>query len=105
MHNYCGKILNHQPLPQKVYGYNSYNGRRGEIHEILLKYAQKLGADVRFDQNVTEYWEDVGQGKAGVIVDGQKIEGDVVVGADGARSRARELVLVCYTIMLAPHYM
>ena len=95
MHNFCGKVINVQPLPQYLYGANSYNGRRGEIHEILLKYARKLGADIRFGQEVTEYWEDPERSKAGVVVGGQRIEGDVVVGADGARSRARELVLVC----------
>ncbi|KAH8113467.1 monooxygenase [Phellopilus nigrolimitatus] len=93
MHNYTGELLTAQPLPQKLYGSNSYNGRRGEIHDVLLRYAKKLGVDVRFEQNVEGYWEDEKGGRAGVVVNGKKIDGDVVVGADGARSRARELVL------------
>ena len=95
MHNYCGKVINKQLLPQKLYGSNQYNGRRGEIHQILLKYARKIGADIRFSQDVTAYWEDMEKGKAGVVANGQRIEGDLVVAADGARSLARKLVLVC----------
>ena len=94
MHNYDGKVLGHQPLPQKLYGANSYNGRRGEFRDILLKYAEKIGVDIRFNQNVTEYWECGAEGKVGVIVNGERLAADVVVGADGVRSRARELVLV-----------
>lgn len=94
MHDHTGQLLNVQPLPQKLFGSNSYNGRRGEIHNILLNYARKIGVDVRFGQDVEEYYEDSDRERAGVIVDGRQIEGDVVVGADGVRSRARELVLV-----------
>lgn len=101
MHNFCGKLLTTQALPQKIYGSNSYNGRRGEIHDVLLKYAQKIGVDIRFKQNVTEYWEDEKAGKAGVIVNGEKFVADIVVGADGVRSRARELVLVRIQIYLS----
>ncbi|THH07687.1 hypothetical protein EW145_g3206 [Phellinidium pouzarii] len=93
MHNFDGELLATQPLPQRLYGSNSYNGRRGEIHDVLLQYAKKLGADVRFNQNVETYWEDAERGRAGVIVNGERMEADVVVGADGARSRAREIVL------------
>lgn len=100
MHNHEGVLINAQPLPQKLYGYNSYNGRRGEIHEILLSYAKKIGVDVRFSQIVEDYWESASSGRAGVIVNGERLEADVVVGADGARSRAREIVLV--RIVLIP---
>ena len=94
MHDHKGNLINVQPLPQKLYGFNSYNGRRGEIHDILMNYAKKLGVDIRFDQNVESYWECSKSGRAGVIVNGSKIEGDVVVGADGARSFARKMALV-----------
>lgn len=94
LHAHSGEIINVQPLPQKLFGFNSYNGRRGEIHEILLGYAKETGVDIRFGQSVEDYWEDDEKGKAGVIVNGEKIEGDIIVGADGVRSRAREIVLV-----------
>lgn len=102
MHNHEGVLINAQPLPQKLYGYNSYNGRRGEIHEILMSYAKKIGVDVRFSQIVEDYWESASSGRAGVIVNGERLEADIVVGADGARSRAREIVLVRIILMPFP---
>lgn len=94
MHNFNGKVLAEQELPQKLFGANSYNGRRGDIHAVLLKHAQEIGVDVRVQQDVTDYWEDVNIGKAGVVVNGERLTADLVVGADGVRSRAREIVLV-----------
>ena len=87
-----GNALGVQPLPQKAFGSNFYNGRRGEIHEILLQYAKEMGVDVRFGHDVREYWEE--DGRAGVVVGGKRLEADVVVVADGLRSKARESVLV-----------
>lgn len=94
MHNFSGELLAEQPLPQKLCGSNSYNGRRGQIHDVLLRYAKRIGVDLRFGQRVTDYWEDVEYGRAGVIVEGERITADIVVGADGVRSCARERVLV-----------
>ena len=94
MHNFSGELLAEQPLPQKLCGSNSYNGRRGEIHDVLLRYARRIGVDLRFGKRVTDYWEDVEYGRAGVVVEGERIAADIVVGADGVRSHARERVLV-----------
>ena len=94
-------MLNVQHLPQKLFGINSYNGRRGEIHEVLLEHAERLGVHVRFGCKVVRYWEDEVKGKAGVVMEdacrgGEEVnlEADVVVGADGVRSSARITVLV-----------
>lgn len=40
--------------------------------------------------------EEGGRGRAGVAVNGERIEADVVVGADGVKSAARKLVLVSF---------
>jgi len=93
IYSYTGKLLSTQDLPQKVFGSNSYNGRRGEIHAILLEHAQRLGAEIKFGVEVADYWEDAVNQRAGVIVEGGRIEGDVVVGADGVGGRARQYVL------------
>lgn len=68
-----------------------YNGHRGEIHKIIFDYAINQGVDIRLGQKVTEYFED--DSGAGVISNGERIAGDVVLGADGVRSKARQLVL------------
>ncbi|KAI0311473.1 monooxygenase [Amylostereum chailletii] len=93
LHNHLGELIATQPFPQGQYNSRSYNGHRGEIFEVLLEYARGLGVDVRLGKDVKEFWEDEETGRAGVVVDGERLEADVVVGADGVRSTARKLVL------------
>jgi 2-polyprenyl-6-methoxyphenol hydroxylase-like FAD-dependent oxidoreductase len=68
-----------------------YNGHRGEIHKIVYDYARSVGVEIMLGQRVSEFFED-GE-RAGVVSNGERIIGDVVLGADGVRSKARELVL------------
>lgn len=68
-----------------------YNGRRGEIHKIVYDHALSQGIEIRLGQQVTEYFENGRE--AGVVSNGERITGDVVLGADGVRSNARALVL------------
>jgi 2-polyprenyl-6-methoxyphenol hydroxylase-like FAD-dependent oxidoreductase len=75
---------------EEQYG-KRYNGHRGEIHEIVYEYARELGIEVRLGQNVTKYWET--DTEAGVVVNGERIGADVVLAADGVRSKARTIVL------------
>ena len=75
---------------EEYYG-KRYNGHRGEIHQIVYDYALAQGVEIRLGQQVTEYFED--DESAGVISNGERIVGDVVFGADGVRSKARQLVL------------
>lgn len=95
IHSHTGKLVSSQPLPQGLYNSHQYNGNRGEIYAALLEYAQSIGVEVRFGQNVEEYYEVEGErGRAEVVVNGEKMEADVVVGADGVKSAARKTVLV-----------
>ena len=94
LHNSAGELINIQHLPRVQYGAHSYNGHRGELHQILFDFAKQLGVEIRLGQDVTEYWEDDVAGKAGVISNGERLEADIVIGADGVRSKARTLVLV-----------
>lgn len=77
-----------------MYGARSYNGHRGELHARLFEYAKAVGVEIRLGQDVSEYWEDEEKGEAGVISNGERLSADIVVGADGVRSKARTLVLV-----------
>ncbi|EJU03230.1 monooxygenase [Dacryopinax primogenitus] len=74
LHTWKGDLISAQPLEEIRFGAHQYNGHRGELHEILIDHAQNtLGA--------------------GVVVNGERLSADVVVGADGVRSKAREKVL------------
>jgi len=75
---------------EDVFG-KRYNGHRGEIHKIIYDHAVEQGVEVRLGQQVSEYFET--ETEAGVISNGERIVADVILGADGVRSKARKLVL------------
>jgi salicylate hydroxylase len=81
-----GKILAQQPLMDMA----GYIGHRGDYHEVFLQAVRDAGIPIHMSSEVVAFDED----KPSVILaDGQEVEADVVVGADGIKSRARELVL------------
>lgn len=76
---------------EKQYG-KAYNGHRGEIHELVFNHALDLGIDIKLGMKVQDYFED--NDKAGVILEtGEKFAGDVVLAADGVKSKGRTIVL------------
>ncbi|KAF8588349.1 monooxygenase [Ramaria rubella] len=91
IHNFEGKLLTEQQLPRFQFEAYSYNGHRGELHKILYDYAQELGIEFRLGSDVTEYWDN--EIECGVTVNGEKLFADVIIAADGVRSKARKLVL------------
>ena len=89
--SYLGDYLFYQSWEtERGYG-TAFNGHRGEIHEIVYNHAIELGIDIRLGQKITEYFET--DTEAGVISNGEKVSGDVVLAADGVRSKGRTLVL------------
>ncbi|KAH7885692.1 monooxygenase [Phlebopus sp. FC_14] len=100
LHNYAGELIRQQPFPSPLFGAYSYNGHRAHIHDVLLRHALSIGVEVRMGKDVVGYWEEeTGEGagsggKAGVVLQGgERVVGDVVVAADGVKSRGREYVL------------
>ncbi|KAF2084861.1 putative monooxygenase [Saccharata proteae CBS 121410] len=78
-------------VPFERNGGKKFNGHRGEIHEILFKHALSVGVDIKLGMRVSEYFET--QTEAGVVCNGERFVGDVVLAADGVRSTARKIVL------------
>ncbi len=70
-----------------------FNGHRGEFHSIVFNYVRDdLGIPIHLGQKIKQYFET--DSEAGIILDsGERVAADVVIGADGVRSKARELVL------------
>ncbi|OAA57107.1 Aromatic-ring hydroxylase-like protein [Niveomyces insectorum RCEF 264] len=94
IHKYdTGEVVYHQKTPSPPEDAPVFNGHRGELHKIVFDYAGKeLGIPIHLGQFVEEYFED--DDKAGIVLkNGQKVYGDIVVGSDGVRSKARSLVL------------
>ncbi|KAI0134299.1 putative monooxygenase [Xylariales sp. AK1849] len=70
-----------------------YDGHRGEFHEIVYHHAVvELGIEVKLGARVVDYFE--GATEAGVVLQGgERIVGDVVLAAEGVRSKGRTTVL------------
>jgi 2-polyprenyl-6-methoxyphenol hydroxylase-like FAD-dependent oxidoreductase len=91
LYHWKGEFVTRQSFAAEKEWGPRINGHRGELYSIIYEHAKKRGLDIRLWQRVTEYYEE--EGKAGVVVDGNRLEADVVVAADGVRSRGRKIVL------------
>lgn len=92
LYHWKGDFVTRQSfLGEKNWG-RRINGHRGELHSIIYQHAKDRGIDIRLGQRVTDYFET--DHHAGVVVNGQKrLTADVVIAAEGVRSRGRKIVL------------
>ncbi|KAK5130890.1 hypothetical protein LTR08_001553 [Meristemomyces frigidus] len=81
-----GKVLARQPLMDMA----GFIGHRGDYHEVFLRAVRESGVGVLMGREVVGFTE---AGPGVVFADGSVELADLVVGADGVKSRARELVL------------
>ncbi|KAI1152137.1 salicylate hydroxylase [Nemania diffusa] len=84
-----GKILAVQPLMDMA----GYIGHRGDYHVAFLDAVRDAGIEIHMGCEVTDYEDEEGSQPAVVLADGTRVPADIVIGADGIKSRARELVL------------
>lgn len=86
-----GKILAQQPLMDMA----GHIGHRGDYHEAFLQGVRDAGITINMGSEVVSFDEgSAAGGKPSIsFKDGTILEADVIVGADGIKSRARELVL------------
>ncbi|AEO67891.1 6c11d7c0-7b97-4d7d-8895-171bbb25be76 [Thermothielavioides terrestris] len=92
-YDWTGRFVTTQSFAEehRVWG-PRVNGHRGEIHQAVLRHARARGIDIRLGCNVVNYFEDAD--RAGVETDtGERLTADVVLAAEGVRSRGRKLVL------------
>ncbi|KAK6064226.1 hypothetical protein SCUP515_11901 [Seiridium cupressi] len=88
-----GEIVARQPSSKVQKDAPVLNGHRGELHEIVFNYVRdELRIPIHLGKKVMKYFES--EDDAGIELDsGEKVFCDCVIGADGVRSKARELVL------------
>ncbi|KAK8080888.1 hypothetical protein PG997_008706 [Apiospora hydei] len=92
IHKYdTGEIVINQRTPEYDRTAPNFNGHRGELHAVVYEHATvELGIPIHLGNKIRTYFEE--EGKAGIILEnGEK--GDVVLAADGVRSKARKSVL------------
>ncbi|BGP25865.1 hypothetical protein JCM10295v2_004805 [Rhodotorula toruloides] len=102
-YRYDGQFITHQRQQKKGEDMGEanpfkdaplYDTTRYDLHQLLIKRAKELGVQVMMNSRVAKYVEEADF--AGVEVDGKLYKADVVLGADGVKSKARELVLGVY---------
>ncbi|KAI8946512.1 salicylate hydroxylase [Xylaria longipes] len=84
-----GKILAVQPLMDMA----GYIGHRGDYHNAYLDAVRDAGIEIRMGSEVVDYEDEGGSQPAVILADSTRVPADVIIGADGIKSRARELVL------------
>lgn len=94
IHKYdTGEIIINQKNPGWDETAPVFNGHRGELHQVVFDFARDtLGVPIHLNQKIERYFEN--SDKAGIIFeDGERVTADVVIAADGVRSKARKVVL------------
>lgn len=91
LYHWKGQFITRQSFSgEKSWG-PRINGHRGELYSIIYQHAKDRGIDFQLGQRVTDYFED--DEKAGVVVNGKEMVADIVIAAEGVRSRGRKIVL------------
>lgn len=93
IHKWTGEHIYTQPTPPQNPSAPMFNGHRGELHEIVFDYAKdELNIPIYLGQKISKYFEN--DEEAGIELEGgTRVAAGVVIGCDGVRSKARELVL------------
>lgn len=65
-------------------------GHRGDYHDAFLQAVRDAGVLIHMGHEIVSFDEDR---PSVTFADGREVEADVIVGADGIKSKARELVL------------
>lgn len=73
--------------------WKQYGGHRGEMHQVILDYAEEVGVKFEFGDRVVRYVDTAGQKPGVVTAGGRTYWADLVVAADGPKSIARQQVL------------
>ena len=64
-----------------------YPAHRGDLAVAFYEHAKEIGVEFRLGHRITEYFEN--EEESGVIIEGERIAADCVIGADGIHSKAR----------------
>jgi 2-polyprenyl-6-methoxyphenol hydroxylase-like FAD-dependent oxidoreductase len=91
LYSWKGQFVTRQSFEREKEWGPRINGHRGELYSIIHQHALDRGIEIRWRQRVTDYFED--EERAGVVVNGSNMYADVVIAAEGVRSRGRKIVL------------
>lgn len=64
------------------------------FHQMLYRQIKRFGIKIQYEQQVVEYYEDEERSVGGVVLkNGERMEADLVIAADGLGSKSQHLVL------------
>jgi len=98
LYTHNGEFIIKQVSPS-IPDYPSYNGHRAELHKVFYDYALALNIPIHMGQRVISYNEDT-QNAWVELESGQIIKGNIVVAADGLRSRAKKAILQSHNLSI-----
>ena len=91
MMRYDGVLLADMRIPEGVNIFPKeaalYDCHRADMHRLLFETAARMGATLHLGSRVENYHED--ENGAEITVNGEIFRGDLVIGADGVKSKAR----------------
>lgn len=78
-----------EDIPRGIYRHS-----RPKFHAMLLSQLRSIDVHVQYGKRAVKYYEETATRKAGVILqNGEKLEADVVVAADGIGSHSTEVTM------------
>ena len=80
-----GAILEENPQHnvEQLFGAPFWQIHRADLHQVLLEKARDVGMTVMMGQHVKEYEWDTSTGPKAILGNGDNVEADVIICADG----------------------
>ncbi|KAJ5125332.1 hypothetical protein N7526_007509 [Penicillium atrosanguineum] len=86
---HAGNVKDDTVEPPKVHRHS-----RPKFHKMLSKQVERTGTTIEYGKRVKSYFENIQTNKAGIILDdGNIIEADVVIAADGVGSKSSQVTM------------
>jgi 2-polyprenyl-6-methoxyphenol hydroxylase-like FAD-dependent oxidoreductase len=91
--NHTGRVLAEFPMaPERPDGLKVHTVRRCDLHRVLRAAATARAIPVRFGKRLVDATPRPGGGVIARFADGDHVEADLLVGADGLRSAVRTII-------------
>ncbi|KAF8850698.1 FAD/NAD(P)-binding domain-containing protein [Acephala macrosclerotiorum] len=88
---YTGDFICDAGTREKLYKYNAIVVHRAPLQQLLVQAATEAGAVIKTNARVVNV-DESSDSPAVITKDGQRIEADLIIGADGAKSTIRALL-------------
>ncbi|PMD59614.1 FAD/NAD(P)-binding domain-containing protein [Hyaloscypha bicolor E] len=89
--SYKGEEISEGGITKSVYKYDLTSLHRAPLQKLLLDAATEAGADIQINTRIIEI-DESGLSPVAVTKDGRRIEADLIISADGAKSMLRSLL-------------